>query len=48
MGVVRSVFDEWCDKNKDSFFAATGLKKDDFRLDNKKKLDNRLCSVLRL
>ena len=41
-GVVRSVFDEWCDKNKDSFFAATGLKKDDFRLDNKKKLDNRL------
>ena len=42
VGVVRSVFDEWCDKNKDSFFAATGLKKDDFRLDNKKKLDNRL------
>ncbi len=42
VGVVRSVFDEWCDKNKDSFFAATGLKKDDFRLDNKEKLDNRL------
>lgn len=42
VGVVRSVFDEWCDKNKDSFFAATGLKKDDFRLDNKKKLNNRL------
>ena len=42
VGVIRSVFDEWCDKNKDSFFAATGLKKDDFRLDNKKKLDNRL------
>lgn len=42
VGVVRSVFDEWCDKNKDSFFAATGLKKDDFSLDNKKKLDNRL------
>lgn len=42
VGVVRSVFDEWCDKNKDGFFAATGLKKDDFRLDNKKKLDNRL------
>ena len=42
VGVVRSVFDEWCDKNKGSFFAATGLKKDDFRLDNKKKLDNRL------
>lgn len=42
VGVVRSVFDEWCDKNKDSFFAATGLKKNDFRLDNKKKLDNRL------
>lgn len=42
VGVVRSVFDDWCDKNKDSFFAATSLKKDDFRLDNKKKLDNRL------
>ena len=42
VGVIRSVFDEWCDKNKDSFFAATGLTKDDFTLANKKKLDNKL------
>ena len=42
VGVIRSVFDEWCDKNKDSFFAATGLTKDDFTLANKEKLDNKL------
>lgn len=42
VGVIRSVFDEWCDKNKDSFFAATGLTKDDFTLANKKKLDKQL------
>ena len=42
VGVIRSVFDEWCDKNKDSFFAATGLTKDDFTLANKAKLDNKL------
>lgn len=42
VGVIRSVFDEWCDKNKDSFFAATGLAKDDFTLANKKKLDKQL------
>lgn len=42
VGVIRSVFDEWCDKNKDSFFAATGLTKDDFTLANKEKLGNKL------
>ena len=42
VGVIRSIFDEWCDKNKDSFFAATGLTKDDFTLANKEKLDNKL------
>lgn len=42
VGVIRSVFDEWCDKNKDGFFAATGLTKDDFTLANKEKLDNKL------
>lgn len=42
VGVIRSVFDEWCDKNKGSFFAATGLTKDDFTLANKEKLDNKL------
>ena len=42
VGVIRSVFDEWCDKNKDSFFAATGLTKDDFTLANKEKLDKKL------
>lgn len=42
VGVIRSVFDEWCDKNKDSFFAATGLTKEDFTLANKEKLDNKL------
>ena len=42
VGVIRSVFDEWCDKNKGGFFAATGLTKDDFTLANKEKLDNKL------
>lgn len=51
VGVVRSVFDEWCDKNKATFFESTGLTKEDFTLANKEKLDSRcynsaLCDTL--
>lgn len=51
VGVVRSVFDEWCDKNKATFFESTGLTKEDFTLANKEKLDGRcynsaLCDTL--
>jgi ribonucleoside-triphosphate reductase len=37
--ITRSKFDDWVDENKAHFFEITGLKTEDFRLDNKENLD---------
>ena len=39
IGVIRNRFDDWVDEHKSEFFEKTGLSKEDFRLDNKDKLD---------
>jgi len=39
VGVVRNKFDDWVDDHKKEFFNQTGLKEEDFKFDNKDKLD---------
>ncbi len=37
--ITRNKFEDWVDENKTQFFKVTGLKTEDFRLDNKENLD---------
>lgn len=41
VGVERNRFEEWIDENKQLFFEKTGLKEEDFYLDNKDGLDTK-------
>lgn len=41
IGITRSALDDWLEGHKYCFFEATGLKEQDFTLDNKKKLNNK-------
>jgi ribonucleoside-triphosphate reductase len=42
LGIVRNKFDDWVEENKSSVLKELNLKDEDFRLDNKDKLDKRL------
>lgn len=42
IGVVRNRFDDWVEEHKDEFTEKTGLRFDDFTLDNKNGLDSEL------
>ena len=41
IGVERNRFEEWLDENKQMFFEKTGLKEEDFYLDNEEGLDRK-------
>ena len=41
VGVERNKFEEWVAENKHTFFEKTGLKEEDFYLDNKDGLDKK-------
>lgn len=42
IGIVRNRFDDWVEEHKDEFTDKTGLKFEDFTLDNKEGLDSEL------
>lgn len=41
VGIIRNRFDDWVDNHKEDFFRRTGLKEEDFRLNNKANLNTK-------